>query len=149
MFGKLKIKDNVKLTNKEKDTLNFDISRKISEKDIVDHLSTIYHQNNGRQVPQYCNEIDIMMNANKLQHSINPTVKHQTKESRPRFRSNVKIELSDVQEIPEVIQFHVDQGDISRTPLLSFSKRNIKKYCTLFVPWVTIYWWQVVFNFYF
>lgn len=29
-FGNLKIKDNTKLTNKQKDTLNFDISKQIS-----------------------------------------------------------------------------------------------------------------------
>ena len=37
-FGKLKIKDNTKLTNKEKDTMNFDISCRISEEDNVDHI---------------------------------------------------------------------------------------------------------------
>ena len=45
-FSKLKIKGNAKLTNKEKDALSFDISRRISKKDIVDYISKIYHQNN-------------------------------------------------------------------------------------------------------
>ena len=67
-----------------------------------------------------------MMNANKLQHSINPTVKHQTKESRPRFRLNVKTELSDAQEIPKVFQYHVDWGDISITPLLNVPREILK-----------------------
>ena len=47
-FGKLEMKDNAKLTNKEKDALSFDISRRISEEDIIDHISTIYYQNNGQ-----------------------------------------------------------------------------------------------------
>ena len=42
-FGKLKIKDNVKLTNKQKDVLNFYISRIISEEDTVDDISTMYY----------------------------------------------------------------------------------------------------------
>ena len=42
-----KIKDNAKLTNKEKDALNFDISCRIFEENIVDHIFTIYYQNNG------------------------------------------------------------------------------------------------------
>ena len=78
-FGKLKIKDDAKLTNKEKDILNFDISRRISEEDIVDHISTIYYQNNGRWALNYCNETDIMMNTNKLKQNISPIMKHKTK----------------------------------------------------------------------
>ena len=42
-FGKLKIKDNVKLTNKQKDVLIFYISRIISEEDTVDDISTMYY----------------------------------------------------------------------------------------------------------
>ena len=45
--GKLKIKDNAKLTNKQKDVLNFDISRRISEEGIVDNIPTVYYQNEG------------------------------------------------------------------------------------------------------
>ena len=40
-FGKLKMKDTAKLTNKQKDTLMFDISRRNSEEDIVDEISII------------------------------------------------------------------------------------------------------------
>ena len=40
--GKLKIKDNIKLTNKENYTLNFDIGRRISEEDAIDQVSNIY-----------------------------------------------------------------------------------------------------------
>ena len=75
-FGTLKIKDNVKVTNKEKYTLNFDISRSISEIDIVNHVSTISYENNRRWVSKYCNETDIMTNSNKLQHSVSPIVKN-------------------------------------------------------------------------
>ena len=55
---------------------------------------------------KYYNETDITMNVNKLQHNVSPVAKHRTKVLRPRFRSNVKIELSDDQEILEAVQFH-------------------------------------------
>ena len=44
-YGKIKIKDNVKLTNRQKVTLNFDIGRRISEEDIIDQASSIHYQN--------------------------------------------------------------------------------------------------------
>ena len=66
-FGKFKIKDNVNFTNKQKDTLNFNIGRKISEEDIVDEISTAYYQNVNYWLSTYCNETDIMLNANMIQ----------------------------------------------------------------------------------
>ena len=68
-----------------------------------------------------------MMSANKLHENVIPTVKHKTKASRPRFCLNVKIELYGVHEIPEVIQFHVDWGGISITPLLNVPREILKK----------------------
>ena len=88
-FSNSEIKNYAKINNKEKNTLNFDISCRISEGYIVGHISTIYYQKNGRWVSKYCNETDIMMN-------ISPVVKYRTKASRPRFRLNMKIELSNV-----------------------------------------------------
>ena len=38
----LVIKDNAKLTNKIKNTLNFDTSYRVAEEDIIDNISTIY-----------------------------------------------------------------------------------------------------------
>ena len=61
------------------------------------------------------------MNDNKLQHNIS-----QTKALRPVFRVSVKIELSNVQEISEVFQFHVDWCDISITPKLMFPRETLK-----------------------
>ena len=69
-FGKLKIKDNTKLTNKEKETLTFDIGYNISEEDIVDHIYIVYYQNKEYWVSNYCNEIDVMLNSNKTQSNV-------------------------------------------------------------------------------
>ena len=107
-FGKLKIKYNAKVTNKEKDALSFDTSWRISKEDSVDHIYSIYYQNNGRWISKYCNQTDIVMNANKSQHNVSPVVKYKTKASRPRFSLNVKIEWFDVQDIPKVVQLYVD-----------------------------------------
>ena len=42
-LGKVNIKDNTKLTNKSKDTLNFDTGRRLLEEDIVDQMSTLHY----------------------------------------------------------------------------------------------------------
>ena len=46
-FGKLKIKDNYKFPNKDKETHNYDIGCRMSEQDIVDQISTVSFQNKG------------------------------------------------------------------------------------------------------
>ena len=46
-FEKLKIRDNTKLTNKQKDTVNFDMSRRIQDEHIVNCVSTVYHDSSG------------------------------------------------------------------------------------------------------
>lgn len=66
-FSKIKIKDNAKLTNKQKDTLNFDIGRCISEEGVINQVSNVYFQRNGYWPSSYCNETDIMDNANRIQ----------------------------------------------------------------------------------
>ena len=66
-FGKVKVKDNAKLTNKNKDTLNLDIGKRIAEEDIINQASVIYHNNNVHWHSDFCNDIDIAMNANRLQ----------------------------------------------------------------------------------
>ena len=43
--GKIKIKNNAKITNKRKLTFNFDIGRIISEEDVIDSISNIFQQN--------------------------------------------------------------------------------------------------------
>ena len=69
-FGKILIKDNAKLTNKQRDTLNFDIGRRVSEESIVNKASTVYFENTGTWPSEYCNEIDLMLgNEISIQNS--------------------------------------------------------------------------------
>ena len=57
---------NAKVTNKVKDTLNFDINFRIAENDIVYTISTICYHNNGQWVSKYCNETDMIENDSKV-----------------------------------------------------------------------------------
>ena len=88
--------------------MDFDTSHRLAEEDTVDNLSTICYQSNGWWVSKYCNEIDILESANKVQSTISKCVKYSTNASRMRFKLNVNVELSDVHNIPEVVKFHVD-----------------------------------------
>ena len=66
-FGKVKIKDNAKLTRKQKGPFNFDIVRRISEEDIIDNDSNISQQNKGYWPSELCNDTNIAQNANRIQ----------------------------------------------------------------------------------
>ena len=66
-FGKLRMKDNAKLTAKVKVTLNFEISCRIAEKDtVIDAIYMTYFRNNGRWVSKYSDETYIIENTHKL-----------------------------------------------------------------------------------
>ena len=67
-FGKVKIKDNAKLTRKQKGVFNFDISHRISEEDIIDNASNIFQQNKGYWPSGFCNDTDIVENVNRIQN---------------------------------------------------------------------------------
>ena len=66
-FGKVKIKDNAKLTRKQKGAFNFDIGHRISEEDVIDNASNIFQQNKGYWPSEFCNDTDIAENANRIQ----------------------------------------------------------------------------------
>ena len=65
-FGKLNVKDNTKLTNKQQDTLKFDIGRMISEEDIIDQIHIVYYQNVGYWPSELCNDSNIVLNINRI-----------------------------------------------------------------------------------
>lgn len=53
-FGKLMIKDHGQLVSKQRDAQNVDISMRISEVDVVDQISTVYHINMGYWHSKFC-----------------------------------------------------------------------------------------------
>ena len=67
-FGKVKIKDNAKLTRKQKGAINFDIGRRISEEDLIDNASVLFKGNKGYWSSEFCNDTDIAVNANRIQN---------------------------------------------------------------------------------
>ena len=130
-FGKLKIKDNARLTNKQKDTLNFDIGRRISEEDVVDQVSTVYHNNMGSWPSSFCNETDIALNANRQQTSLNTIELTNTRESlNPRFKMIVTIDQNDNVIVGETVNVNIDWGGDSKIPLLNFPNEILKKVAT-------------------
>ena len=65
-FGEIKIKDNACLTNKQKDTLNYNIGRRISEEDVINQVSNVCYEKNGYWSSSFCNETDVMHNADRI-----------------------------------------------------------------------------------
>ena len=39
----------------------------------------------------------------------------------------VKVETSHIDEIPEIVEFHINWGDLSRAPLLNFPEETMRK----------------------
>jgi hypothetical protein len=60
--GKTLIKDNAKNTNKQRDTMNFDIARRLAEDKLVDQLSILYFNSNNKWPSKHCNERDLIEN---------------------------------------------------------------------------------------
>ena len=129
-FGKLKTKDNAKRTNKQKDTLNFDIARRISEEDVVDQVSTVYHDTSGDWPSTFCNETDIMTGANRIQpmtnNNGNNLVSHNV--AKPRYKLSVDIENIDNDNVAEISNMYVDWGGQAKTPLHNFPNAILKNY---------------------
>ena len=127
-FGKILIKDNAKLTNKQRDTLNFDIGRRLSEEDIINKASNVFHENIGLWPSEFCNEIDLMSGSeisrssgNRLSHTI----------SLHKFRLKVKIEEqrnSANNSIDRLVDVNIEWITArKKEPLFSFEPELLKK----------------------
>jgi hypothetical protein len=62
-FGKVKIKENARRTNKDRNCINFDIGTRISEEDVIDEASSLFYQNNRRWPSKFCNVKDHVDNS--------------------------------------------------------------------------------------
>ena len=127
-FGKILIKDNAKLTNKQKDTLNFDIGRRVSEENIVNKASTVYFENTGTWPSEYCNEIDLMLgNEISIQNST-PLQKTNT-----HLHSYYIIAEIEKQQNPnnntkdQIVNVDMEWRKEVDTPLLSYPVEILKK----------------------
>ena len=131
-FGKVLIKDNAKLTNKQKDTLNFDIARRLAEEDILDQASFIYYENTGRFPSKYCNETDLMLGT---QQNTNQDITAHTKNTHhAQYRLKVDI-VNDVNNNSTTVEANIEwKHKKNLSPLYTFPLEILKKVATcLFV----------------
>ena len=128
-YGKIKIKDNAKLTNRQKVTLNFDIGRRICEEDIINEASNIHYQNTGIWPSKFCNDVDIAKNAKRFDvKSRAQASATMSAESKPRFTIMCTIEENEHDNnLPEEVNVQIDWGGQSRTPFKSFQIDLLKK----------------------
>ena len=127
-FGKVKIKDNAKLTRKQKGAFNFDIGRRICEEDLIDNASSIFQRNKGYWPSEFCNDTDISLDANRIQKTFDGTVGiKKSVSNRPRYKLICTIENNENDdEIAEEVNVHIDWGGQSRTPLMSYPEELLK-----------------------
>ena len=128
-FGKVKIKDNAKLTRKEKVVLNFDIGRRISEEDVIDNASYIYHQKNAQWPSEFCNDIDILSNdRDESKDTEINEYKCERTSSKPRYKLICDIDYNDNNNygLEETIDVRVDWGGQALTPVKSFPTNLLK-----------------------
>ena len=127
-FGKVKIKDNAKLTRKQKVAFNFDIGRRISEEDIINNISNILQQNKDYWPSEYCNDTDIAANINMIQTN-NSRVQQLNKgvSDKPRYKLICCIEHNENDNnIAEEVNVYIDWGGQSRTPVRSYPEKLLK-----------------------
>lgn len=134
-FGKEIVKDHAKLTNKQKETLNFDISRRICETDVIDEVSKIFYQKHSRWPSQYCNDVDIMnkdVDGNGVEDDEyvgNPNVVYK---SAVRFYISAQLLYNtegpgDIQHQRDVFNVHLDWGTKEKIPMLNYPEELQKR----------------------
>ena len=112
-IGKTKIKDNDKRTNQQKHTLQYDIGKRISEDNIVDHISNSFHQRKGCWPSKFCNETDLLIDGNndkRYQCSTNGS------SFRHRFTFTCDyLDIDDNSAQPQEVNIKIDWGGIKIT----------------------------------
>ena len=64
-LGKTIIKDSAQRTNKDKNTLNFDIATRIYEDDLIDQASHVYYRRYNKWPSNYCTETDMILHPSQ------------------------------------------------------------------------------------
>ena len=132
-FGKVFVKDHAKMTNRQRDTLNFDISKRICETTIVDEISRVYYCRNKRWPSEYCNDTDLMEstategqhpNANEDERTLSTnevSVKSPRYHISARLRSNEEMHQAELQDNQARDVFHcsLDWGGRNKIPLFN------------------------------
>ncbi len=111
------------MTNKQKDTLNFDIARRLSEEDVIDQASSIYYYNYKRWPSLYCNDVNISSSDDIDSNNQNdfPHVN-----SKPRYFIECKVLTQEEIGANEIVKVRIDWGGVSKTPLQSYPDEFLK-----------------------
>ena len=146
-FGKELVKDHAQLTNKQKETLNFDISKRICETDIIDEISRVYFTQSGRWPSNFCNDTDLMAGS-RGSGSPNPrtdlTQSDRVEKSIARYFICARLEHTDntnndAREEDNLnyvdhLNVHLDWGTKDKIPLLNYPKELQKRlFARLFI----------------
>ena len=118
-FGKTKIKDNAKLTNRQRDTLNFDIGLRLCEEDIVDQVSTIYYRNMGKWPSKYCNDTDIVNDC------MAPVANADSSDSRYKMNVEFEYEADNPNINQDTFTVTLDWGGPTKTPMVSYPREML------------------------
>lgn len=94
----------------------------MSEEDIIDNASSMFHQNKGHRPSEFCYDTDRAVNANTIQTN-NTRVQHLRNAARDKLRYKLIccIEHSEGGEnITEEVNVHVNWGGQSRISVRSY-----------------------------
>ena len=115
-LAKVKVKDNAKLTNKCKLTLNYDIGRRIAEEDIVDQISTVYFENEKKWPSKYCSDQD-MIHQLDIDDNLNDSSEFLY--TKPKYHIVTSVETVDenMNLSNDKYNIEIDWGGKARTPV--------------------------------
>ena len=138
-FGKVLVKDHAQSTNKQKETLNFDISKRICESEIIDEVSRVFFVQNGRWPSSFCNDIDLMTGESST--NIQPLHNNVKKPSVRYYISAVLLEYDNNttgtennSNLVDHLNVHLDWGKKDKIPLLNYPKELQKRlFARLFI----------------
>ena len=112
--------------------MNFDISRRIAEDDVVDSVSSAFFQKFGHWPSEFCNRLNMCEDENNIEsnNTIN-TFSHTdniTQHKRPRFHIGCTTETSyNDGEETEILTLSIDWGGKSREPLKNYNIHLLHK----------------------
>ncbi len=120
--GKVLVKDNAKLTNRRKETLNYDISRRVYESNVMDDTCRIYFSKRDRWPSKYCNDTDLVngysdLNVHNVQEEPENHVRIYLNNARPCYFINAKKSDIDDSNQDDDFEIYIDWKKKGKTPL--------------------------------
>ena len=123
-FGKTLVKDNAKLTNRRKETLNYDISRRVSEGSVIDRSCRLHFENQNKWLSRYCNDTDLVFKESAVLANCNHDIRDFI--MRPRFFLKAKKMI----DFDENITYDFRLDWVKRIPLQNYPASLQQKICS-------------------